>query len=197
MIRASFTFTINFHNAGANVTHYRRKEDGSVNFECRTGLHDVRKEDVKLTVDFSGDDSHKCSAVCGEEQELPCDWSNLKWTEESGLCRLTIARPNTSDSGELCCSVSHTKSSTYTACDHLSVVEAEKISQSTQHAADHESKQLYVIIGGSVGGLVTLIVVVLILVAVVVWIWRRRRRIVDVDPQWPYGPGTSVTTLAL
>ena len=109
------------------------------------------KEDVRLTVDFSGDDSHKCSAVCGEEQELPCDWSNLKWTEESGLCRLTIARPNTSDSGELCCSVSHTKSSTYTACDQLSVVEAEKISQSTQHAADHESKQLYVIIGGSVG----------------------------------------------
>ena len=63
--------------AGAHVTHYREKENSSVYFECRTGLQGVAKEIVKLNLTFTRNDSRKCSAICGEEQQLECNEATL------------------------------------------------------------------------------------------------------------------------
>ena len=162
------------------MTHYREKEDSSVYFECRTGLQGVAKENVKLNLTFTRNDSRKCSAICGEEQQLECNGGKLSWSEDVGLCRLTIARPVTADSGELCCTASNSRNSEVKDCDTLSVLEGVKIlPATTQSTHSHELSELAKIIVGSTCGGVLLIIVVVVAVIValiIVWAWWRRRR---------------------
>ena len=163
--------------AGANVTHYREKENSSVYFECRTGLQGVAKEIVKLNLTYTRNDSRKCSAICGEEQQLQCNGGNLSWSENVGLCRLTIARPVTGDSGKLCCTASNSRNSEVKDCDTLSVLEGVKIlPATTQSTHSHELSELENIIIGSACGGVLLIIVAVIVALIIVWAWWRRRR---------------------
>ena len=160
------------------MTHYREKEDSSVYFECQTGLQGVAKENVKLNLTFTRNDSRKCSAICGEEQQLKCNGGKLSWSEDVGLCRLTIARPVTGDSGKLCCTASNSRNSEVKDCDTLSVLEGVKILSATTQPQNNELSELAKIIIGSTCGVILLIVVVvaiIIVALIIVWRWRRPR----------------------
>jgi hypothetical protein len=172
---------LNVYVYGADVTHYREENSSHVSFECRTGLLGAGNSGITMNVSFTANNSRRCSAICGKEQQPPCDWNNVAWIESDGLCRVTIEKPVESDSGTFCCGVS-SQSNSYlvTKCDDLSV-ENDRVVTPPKEQPTHATNKLPTIVGATVGSFVLIAGIMAVVVVLVVWQSRRGRGYVPME----------------